>query len=65
MKRQIPRIRSQELLGLINVISCPHIEADARQKLIESLTDTAYPYRKEKLEPWWMDPPKGLQLVEG
>jgi hypothetical protein len=63
MKRQIPRIKAQTALEMVNVTIIPHLTQEGRQKVLDTLNDAAYPYRKEKVEPWWKNPPKGLQLV--
>lgn len=63
MKRQIARIKAQTALEMINVVINPHLTQEGRQKILDNLNDIAYPYRKEKIEPWWKNPPKGLQLV--
>lgn len=63
MKKQIPRLKAQKALELFNVAIYPNLTDEARKELYKSYQDAAYPYRKGKLDPWWKNPPKGLQLV--
>jgi hypothetical protein len=63
MKKQISRIKAEESLRMVNAIICPNLKEEARRNMIDRLIDAADPYRKEREDLWWKNPPKGLQLV--
>jgi hypothetical protein len=62
MRMQIPRLKAQKILDLLNVSVYPYTKPESEKEMITNYQRIADPHHKED-DSWWRNPPKGLQLV--
>jgi hypothetical protein len=63
LQKQIRRIRALNNYDLWLMVNYCNLKEEFRDKTLQRVIKDAFPETKDE-EPWWKNPPKGLQLVK-